>query len=88
MKWTMERPALISGVFDKTCPQQRHRNIGEIEIEQNARRYEECARQKFAKVPVSPSEIEAPDTHDDGCSCVEGNIHASLTEPGGARWGP
>ena len=23
--------------FDKTCPQQRHRNIGEIEIEQNAR---------------------------------------------------
>ena len=22
---------------DKTCPQQRHRNIGEIEIEQNAR---------------------------------------------------
>jgi hypothetical protein len=24
------------GCFDKTCPQQRHRNIGEIEIEQNA----------------------------------------------------
>jgi hypothetical protein len=23
--------------FDKTCPQQGHRNIGEIEIEQNAR---------------------------------------------------
>jgi hypothetical protein len=23
--------------FDKTCPQKRHRNIGEIEIEQNAR---------------------------------------------------
>jgi hypothetical protein len=23
--------------FDKTCPEQRHRNIGEIEIEQNAR---------------------------------------------------
>src|SRR5215831_8603887 len=23
--------------LDKTCPQQRHRNIGEIEIEQNAR---------------------------------------------------
>jgi hypothetical protein len=22
---------------DKTCPQQRHQNIGEIEIEQNAR---------------------------------------------------
>jgi hypothetical protein len=22
--------------FDKTCPQQRHRNIGGIEIEQNA----------------------------------------------------
>ena len=22
--------------FDKTCTQQRHRNIGEIEIEQNA----------------------------------------------------
>jgi hypothetical protein len=24
------------GCFDKTCPQQRHGNIGEIEIEQNA----------------------------------------------------
>jgi hypothetical protein len=23
--------------FDKTCPQQRHRNVGEIEIKQNAR---------------------------------------------------
>jgi len=25
------------GCFDKTCTQQRHRNVGEIEIEQNAR---------------------------------------------------
>jgi hypothetical protein len=27
--------------FDKTSPQQRHRNIGEIQIEHNARRHEE-----------------------------------------------
>src|SRR5262245_53285507 len=64
--------------LDKTCPQQRHRNIGEIEIEQDTRRHEECACQKFAKVPVSPGEIEAPDSHDDGCSYIEGYDHAFL----------
>ena len=42
--------------FDETCPQQRHRYIGEIEIEQNARRHEERACQKFTKVPVSPGD--------------------------------
>ena len=45
----------------------------------------ESRQQKFAKVPVSPGEIEAPDSHDDGCSCVEGNNHAFLTGSGGAR---
>jgi hypothetical protein len=64
--------------FDKTCPQQRHRNIGEIEIEQNARGHEERTGQKFANVPVSPGEIEAPDSHDDSCNYVEGNDHAFL----------
>jgi hypothetical protein len=39
---------------------------------------EERACQKFAKVPVSPGEIEAPDNHDDSCSYVEGNDHAFL----------
>jgi len=62
--------------FDKTCPQQRYRNIGEVEIEQNARRHEERARQKFAKVPVTPGEIEG---RDGICNCksyVKGNDHA------------
>jgi hypothetical protein len=39
---------------------------------------EERACQKFAKVPVSPGEIEGPDNHDDSCSYVEGNDHAFL----------
>jgi hypothetical protein len=34
---------------------------------------DDTARQKFAKVGVSPGEIEAPDSHDDSCSYVEGN---------------
>src|SRR5262249_47884072 len=51
---------------------------GEIEIEQNARRHEERACQKLAIVSVSPGEIEAPDSHDDSCSYVEGNDHAFL----------
>ena len=61
-------PAADVGRLNEISPQQRHRNIGEVEIKQNARRYEERARQKFAKVPVSPGEIEAPDSHDDSCS--------------------
>src|ERR1700730_9564453 len=64
--------------FDKTYPKERHRNICETEIEQNARRPEERACQKFATVPVSPGEIEAPDSHDDSCGYVEGKDHASL----------
>src|SRR5215831_10976052 len=66
------------GCFDKTCPQQGHRNIGEIKIEQNAGRHEKRARQKFAKVSVSPGEKEAPDSHDHGCSYIESKDHALL----------
>src|SRR5262245_43237623 len=66
--------------FDKTCSQQRHRNIGEIRREQNSRLKEECRRQTFAKVPISPGEIEAPDSHDDGGGDVEGYSHACLAD--------
>ncbi|HXX50473.1 MAG TPA: hypothetical protein VEI98_04185 [Xanthobacteraceae bacterium] len=61
--------------FDKTRPQQRHRNVCKIEIEQNARRHEKRACQKFAKIAVLPSEIEAPESRDDSCSDVEGKYH-------------
>jgi hypothetical protein len=67
--------------FDKTCAQQRHRNIGEIKVEHRTRRHEERACQKFTKVPISPGEIEAPDGHDDSRSYVKGNYHAFLLPP-------
>jgi hypothetical protein len=35
MKWTVERPALILGCFDKSGPRQKHQNICEIKIEQD-----------------------------------------------------
>jgi hypothetical protein len=34
------------------------------------------ALSNLAKVPISPSEIEAPDRHDNSNSYVEGNYHA------------
>lgn len=64
--------------FDKTCSEQRHRNRGEIEIEQNAGRHEERAGQKFAKVPALPGEIKAGESHDDGCRYVEAGDQAFI----------
>jgi polyphosphate kinase 2 (PPK2 family) len=42
------------------------------------KRITQSACQKFAKVSISPREIEAPDSHDDGCRHVERKDHAFL----------
>ena len=41
---------------DKIGAQQRHRHLGEVEIELNSRADEERACQEFAKFSVSPGE--------------------------------
>jgi hypothetical protein len=48
---------------------------------------EERACQKFAKVFVSPSEIEAPGGHDHGCSYVKREDHAFLSASPRPRMG-
>jgi hypothetical protein len=68
------------GCCDKTCPQERHRNIGEIEIELDPRADKECARQKFAKFPAMPCEIERGQTEDDQCDENCGD-HAAIEWP-------
>jgi hypothetical protein len=50
---------------------------------------EEPACQKFAKVPVSPCEIEASDSHDDSCGYVEGDDHVGeILAPGCSTFPP
>jgi hypothetical protein len=66
------------GCFDKTCLQQRHRSIGEIEIKQNARMIRRTRLLEICESPCSPGEIGAPDSHDDSCNYVKGNDHAFL----------
>jgi hypothetical protein len=46
--------------LDKVRAEQGHGNIREVEIEEDARRNEEGAREELPEVTAAPSQIEAP----------------------------
>src|SRR5262245_39124680 len=62
--------------FDKARADERYRNIGEVEIEEYARRNKEGARKELPNVTTAPAQIEARDSHGDSTfhrrRCIEG----------------
>ena len=51
-------PSTNFGCHDKISAQQRHRNIGEVQIELSSRADKECASQEFAKLSAVPCEVQ------------------------------
>src|SRR5262245_50581534 len=62
------------GRLDKACAKERHRNIGNIEIDLHSATHEERPRQERAKLSTPYRDVECRDTENDEC-CRENRHH-------------